>query len=171
MESSFKEIMEIMEWHWLNTKPIVIAERYKFHRCHQEEGQSIREFLAKLQKLAETCEFGGYRDEALRDRLVCGITCQIIQRKLLVEVDPTLKKAVDIAVGMELTDKEKKVLKVELQECFWCGKQNHHQDKCFHKVSECHTYKKKGHTVQNAHRKALVNSQFPANLNKLKQEV
>ena len=47
------------------------------------EGQSIREFLARLQKLAETCKFGGYRDEALTDRLVCGIASQTIRRKVL----------------------------------------------------------------------------------------
>ena len=67
----------------LTPKPFDIAERYKFHKCNELEGQSIREFLAKLQKSAETCEFGGYRDEALRNRLVCGITSQTIRRKLL----------------------------------------------------------------------------------------
>ena len=48
----------------------------------------------------------------------------------------SLKKAVDITVGMELTDKEinqfpndKQVNKVESQECFRCGKQNHSPDK------------------------------------------
>ena len=90
----------------LTSKPIVIAERYKFHRRNLVEGQSIREFSVKLQKLAKTCEFGGYRDEALRDRLVCGITSQKIRRKLLRVVDLSLKKAVDIADGMELTEKE-----------------------------------------------------------------
>ncbi|KAK2547270.1 hypothetical protein P5673_032858 [Acropora cervicornis] len=131
---------------------LIGGRMYKFHKYHQEEGQSIREFLAKLQKLAETCEFGGYRDEALRDRLVCGITSQTIRRKLLGEADLTLKKAVDIAVGMELTDKEitqisavQQVHKVQLQECFRCGKHNHSPDKCFHKLSECHIFKRKGH--------------------------
>ena len=65
----------------LTPKPLVIAERYKFHKCNQEESQSIREFLAKLQKLAETCEFGNYRDEALRDRLVCDINSKATRRK------------------------------------------------------------------------------------------
>ena len=136
----------------LTPKPIIIAERYKFHKCTQEEGQSIREFLAKLQKLAETCEFGGYRDEALRDRLVCCISSQTIRRKLLGQADLNLQKATDIAVRMELTDKEitqfssdKQVYKVEFQECFRCGLRNHHPDKCFHKESECHTCKKMGH--------------------------
>lgn len=81
-EFSFTEIVEVMGRHF-TPKPIVIAERYKFHKCNHVEGQSIREFLAKLQKLAETCEFGGYRDEALRDRLVCGIASQTIWRKVL----------------------------------------------------------------------------------------
>ena len=118
------------------------------------EGQSIREFLARLQKLAETCEFGGYCGEALRDRLVCGITSQTIRRKLLGVVDLTLKKAVDIAVGMELTEKEiseisselKPVQKVDVNDsCFRCGRRNHLPENCFHKDSECHTCKRKGH--------------------------
>ena len=71
---------------------------------------------------------------------------------MLGKAELSLKKAVDIAVGMELTDKEinhfsndKQVNKVESQECFRCGKQNHSPDKCFHKNSECHICKKKGH--------------------------
>ena len=111
-----------------------------------------REFLAKLQKLAKTREFGNYWNEALTDRLVCGVNSKATIRKLLGEAELSLKKAVDIVVGMELTDKEinqfsndKQVNKVESQECFRCGKKNHSPDKCFHKNSECHICKKKGH--------------------------
>jgi len=71
---------------------------------------------------------------------------------LLGEAESSLKKAVDIAVGMESTEKEinqfsndKQVNKVESQECFRCGKQNHTPDKCFHKNAECHICTKKGH--------------------------
>ena len=71
----------------MTPKLLVIAERYKFHKCNQEEGQSIKEFLAKLQKLDETCEFGNYRDEALRDRLDCGINSKETRRKLLGEAE------------------------------------------------------------------------------------
>lgn len=88
----------------LTPKPIVITDRYKFHKC-THEGQSVREFFAKLQKLAEMCEFCAYRDNASRDRLVCGINSKAIRRKLLVEDDLSLKKAVDIAARMELTNK------------------------------------------------------------------
>ena len=50
-ELSFTEIVEIPAKH-LDPKPIVIAERYKFHKAEQEESESIRQYLAKLQKLA-----------------------------------------------------------------------------------------------------------------------
>ena len=79
-----KDIVEVMGRH-LTPKPLVIVKRYKFHKCNQEEGQSIREFLAKLQKLAETCEFGNYRDEALRDRHKFQSNKTIIVRRSSVE--------------------------------------------------------------------------------------
>ena len=37
----------------------------------------------------------------LRDRLVCGISDEAIQRRLLIEAALTLKKALEIAQGME----------------------------------------------------------------------
>ena len=46
---------------------------------------------------------------------MCGITSQTIRRKLLGVADLTLKKAVDIAVGMELTEKENLRLLVSLK--------------------------------------------------------
>lgn len=78
---------------------------------------------------------------------MCGIFSQTIRRKLLGQADLRLQKAADIAVEMELTNKEitqisndKQVHKVEFQECF-----DHHPDKCFDKGSERHTCKKRGH--------------------------
>ncbi|CAH3016109.1 unnamed protein product [Porites evermanni] len=51
------KIVPIMGRH-LTPKPIVIAEKYKFHKGNQEEVQSTHDLLAKLQRLAETCELG-----------------------------------------------------------------------------------------------------------------
>ena len=56
--------------------------------------------------MAETCEFGGYREEAIRDRFVCGLKERTIQRKLLAVVDLTLPTAVERACAAELTEKE-----------------------------------------------------------------
>ena len=69
-ELSFTEIVGSLSQH-LDPKPIIIAECYKFHKAEQEESECIRQYLAKLQKLAETCEFGGYR---VRKLFVTGLT-------------------------------------------------------------------------------------------------
>ena len=137
--------------------PIIIAERYKFHKAEQEESESVRQYLAKLQKFAETCEFGAYRGEAIRDRFVCGLHSQAIQRKLLAEATLTLQTAVEKALASELTDKEASgfhgdshdVRKVErtFPECFRCGKANHSAEKCFHRNARCLGCQKKGHIV------------------------
>ena len=104
-ELSFAEIVDNLAKH-LDPKPIVIAERFKFHKAEQQESESIRDFLARLKKLAETCEFGGYREEAIRDRFVCGLKERTIQHKLLAVVDLTLQTAVERVCAAELTEKE-----------------------------------------------------------------
>ena len=76
---SFEEIVDNLTKH-LDPKPIVIAERFKFPKAEQQESDSIRESLPRLKKLAETCEFGGYREEAILDRFMCGLKERTIQR-------------------------------------------------------------------------------------------
>ena len=137
-ELSFVEIVDNLVKH-LDPKPIVIAERFKFHKAEQQESESIRHFLVRLKKLAETCEFGGYREEATRDRFVCGLKERTIQRKLLTVADLTLQSAVEKACAAELTEKETIALhggrveeankvRVTLPEYFRCEKVNHSSD-------------------------------------------
>ena len=104
-ELNFNEIVDTLAQH-VDPKPIIIAERYKFHKSELEESETVRQYLAKLQKLSETCEFGPYREEAIGDRFVCGLRSQSIQRKLLVEATLTLQTAVEKACASKLTEKE-----------------------------------------------------------------
>ena len=67
----------------------------------------MRGFLARLKKLAETCKFGGYREEAVRYQFVCGLKERTIQRKLLAVAYLTLQSAVEKACAAELTEKRK----------------------------------------------------------------
>ena len=155
-ELNFNEIVDTLAQH-VDPKPIIIAERYKFHKAEQEKSETVRQCLAKLQKLAETCEFGPYREEAIRDRFVCGLRSQSIQRKLLAEAMLSLQTAVEKACASELTEKEASgfhgsshdVKKVEgtLPECFRCGKTNHSPEKCFHRKAQCHGCQNFGHIV------------------------
>ena len=54
-------------------KPVIIAERFHFHRRNQGIGESITDYLAELHRLSIHCEFEAYLEQALRDRLVCGL--------------------------------------------------------------------------------------------------
>ena len=54
-------------------KKVVIASCFQFHQWQQRPGETVAMFLAMLRKLAVPCDFGDALDEALRDRLVCGL--------------------------------------------------------------------------------------------------
>lgn len=80
----------------------VIGERAKFHRRTQKDQETISHFVAELQKLAHTCEFGSFLDASFWDRFVCGLQCINIQRSLFsVDKDLTFQKIVKRALALE----------------------------------------------------------------------
>ena len=115
-------------------KPLIITERFYFHQRKQATGESITDYVAKLQRLSAHCEFGDYLDQALRDCLVCGLRAESIQKRLLAEADLTLKKALELAQGMEATDHNDKSLKTRHQ----CLFLDHLRDLEEGFVSSCH---------------------------------
>ncbi len=99
-EKTLDEIITALKQHF-EPKPIVIAERFHFHRRNQVVGESVADFVAELRRLATHCEFQTYLDEALRDRFVCGLRSEAAQKRLLTETKLTFQRAVEIAQGME----------------------------------------------------------------------
>ena len=97
---SFQQIVTTLQEH-LNPKPLEIAGRFRFYKRNQHEGESILSCVAELRKLATHCNFGGNLNEALRDRLVCGLRNMQIQKRLLSEAKLKYSKAVEIAVAIE----------------------------------------------------------------------
>ena len=61
--------------------------------------------------LAASCKFGDYIPQAIRDRLVCGLRSEGIQKRLLAEAELTLTKALEIAQSMEAADRNTQHLK------------------------------------------------------------
>jgi len=72
----YDAIVEALQAH-LDPKGIVIVECFKFHRRNQCDGKSVAQYIAELRKLSEHCEFRHYLDQALHDRLVCGLSTEI----------------------------------------------------------------------------------------------
>ncbi|XP_033103638.1 uncharacterized protein LOC117106373 [Anneissia japonica] len=87
-------------------KPLLIAERFRFHKRDQHHGEPIQTYLAELRRLAMTCDFGNTLEDTLRDRLVCGLNNSHIQKRLLAEDKLTLQKAVELAVAMDAAHKD-----------------------------------------------------------------
>ena len=72
--------------------------------------------MGTLRKLTTRCNFGSNLDETLRDRLVCGLNNQQIQKHLLAESKLKLSKAVDIAVAMETATRDATEIHSDLRE-------------------------------------------------------
>ena len=172
--TEFKEIVETLERHFRPT-PNVIFERFKFHNRERREGESITVYVAELRKLSEYCNFGEALEDMIRDRLVCGVKNESIQRRLLSERDLTHKKAVEIAVALEASAKQVKDLgakndtdhrplanvnKVNEEQvlqrsgdtdrqnyCYRCGGK-HRANSCRFRESRCFNCKKLGHIAK-----------------------
>ena len=83
-EKSYQELVKLIQDH-LAPKPSEIVQRFKFNNRFRTEGESVADFVAALRNLAEHCEYGDTLETMLRDRIVCGIQDEKIQRRLLVE--------------------------------------------------------------------------------------
>ena len=72
--------------------------------------KTVGEYLAEFRQLATHCSFDNHLDEALRDRLLYGLMSKNIQKCLLSEEDLDLKRALEIAQGMEAASKNTQML-------------------------------------------------------------
>lgn len=54
-------------------KPLVIVKGFHFQKSHQEDEQSVAQFVAVLKRLSEHCEFDAHLEDVLRDRFACGL--------------------------------------------------------------------------------------------------
>ena len=61
-EKLFDVLVKVMKDH-LKPKPLMIAERSKFRRCNQHEGEMIAQYLAELLKFSEQCDFKEYPED------------------------------------------------------------------------------------------------------------
>jgi len=156
---TFKQISEALVNHY-EPQRVIIAERFHFHKRDQAAGESIADFDAALRKLATHCDFGATLEDTLRDRFVCGLRHETIQRRLLSEKDLTYTKAMEIARAMEAADANAKsfkdagpaIRKFSSQPnrdarnpCYRCGRTSHIPSDCKFKDATCNHCGKKGH--------------------------
>ena len=159
---SYVELCKIVKDHF-NPKPSIIVARFKFHtRCRQEQ-ENIAEYIAALRDLSQYCNFSAeVVDEMLRDRFVCGVNDDRIQRRLLGESDSMdFKKACGLAQAIEAAEKNAATLQNHVPssvnrvkqeastggkpgKCHGCGKWHFRRD-CPHHNTICYLCGTKGH--------------------------
>ena len=79
---TYKQVVDKLEAYFM-PKPMIIAERFRFYKRNQKSGEKMADYMADLRRLAATCEFSAFLGEALRDRFVCGLSNEAVQRRLL----------------------------------------------------------------------------------------
>ncbi|KAL5500511.1 hypothetical protein EMCRGX_G012087 [Ephydatia muelleri] len=171
---TYDELIKLMAEHF-SPKPPVIVQRYRFHSRVRQQGESVSVYVTQLKELARKCEFGDALNDMLRDRLVCGINDERVQKRLLVEVNLTFDSALKISQGCEVAERCAKEIhsgrSQELAEhqnqqvhavtpgppqwrtgpgtgtprCYRCLRRDHAPDKCPHRSAECFGCGKRGH--------------------------
>ena len=63
---------------YCNPRRNITFERHKFFTCIQEPTESIDQYVTELRTKASTCEFGELCKSLIRERIVCGISCNIL---------------------------------------------------------------------------------------------
>ncbi|XP_043198388.1 uncharacterized protein LOC122368489 isoform X1 [Amphibalanus amphitrite] len=171
-EMSYRDIVMAVQDH-VDPKQSVIVSRFRFHQKCQGSEQGIKEFVADLKVMADPCDFGSSRDDMLRDRFVCGLADQALQKRLLTEEDTlTFQQAQRIALAAETATKSARQLAAQSSdlaaqdvhrvgsarqvkgspsnryvrsECFRCGGTNHSPQTCRFKTYKCHSCGEQGH--------------------------
>lgn len=158
------DLKQLLQDH-LSPKVFILGDRATFHRRHQLANGSLTQYVALFRNLAETCEFGSFLDESLRDRFVCGLLSADIQRHLLAEGKTLMfSKAVEGSLALDSATKNAKasqskgnadsdLYKVasnstsrpkETNACYRSGSSKHLADSCTNISDNCSNCGKKG---------------------------
>ena len=165
-DKSYEDLVKVLKDHF-SPKQSEIVQRSKFYSRLRVPGENVSSYVAELRALADHCSFGSSLDTMIRDRLVCGINEDSIQKRLLTEGDKlTLDKAIRIAQSYETAQKDatellpnetvpqpvhriQPVLAAQSQahnkKCYRCAKPGHLPSACRFKKERCHKCHKIGH--------------------------
>ena len=94
----------------------IVYERFLFHAAEQQRSETVDQYIIRLRRLAETCNFRGLHDEMLRDRLVLGCKDKAAQARLFRQRECDLKTALEALRISERTLEQLKQLATEEQD-------------------------------------------------------
>lgn len=112
---TYARLKEVLMAHYM-PKPLVIAERFRFKRTVQKEGQTVNDYAVALRQSSADCDFGAFLNDALRDQFVSGLCSEATQLKLLSQENLTYQRALELALQMEMASKNTKEISGKVTE-------------------------------------------------------
>ncbi|XP_049523897.1 uncharacterized protein LOC119454128 [Dermacentor silvarum] len=175
-EKSLEDLVKVLSDHYEPASRI-IAERFRFNRRYQAEGETVATFAVALKHLAAKCKYGTFLDDALRDRFVAGLRNPAIQTGLLKKKELSFESACDFAKSVEMAEQESrgfrpgsgteadvhairktgrkaafagkpgKQYEATKTKCHRCG-QEHDASSCRYRKARCYSCKRTGHLAR-----------------------
>ena len=113
--TTYDAAMELLENTYIKPKNTIFA-RHLLATSKQEPGESLEQFVQKLQTLAKDCEFAAvsaeqYRDNSVREAFISGIASSTIRQRLLEKKTLDLKTAVELARSLEMAERQNQLFK------------------------------------------------------------
>ena len=113
--TTYDAAMEILENTYVKPKNTIFA-RHLLATSKQEPGETLDQFVQKLQLLAKDCNFIAvtaeqYRDNSVREAFISGITSSAIRQRLLEKKELDLKTALELARSLEMAEKQNQSFK------------------------------------------------------------
>lgn len=99
---SYKQITDALKKRYYKKDSDVI-HTFKFWTRRQGQHEKSEDFVLAVKQLAELCDFGNFKDRAIRDALVIGTYDRQLQKRLFDEDDLTAAKAEKLIVNQELS--------------------------------------------------------------------
>ncbi|XP_062714970.1 uncharacterized protein LOC134291352 isoform X2 [Aedes albopictus] len=87
-----------------------VVHSYKFWTKRQGRNESLEDFVITVKNLAERCDFGEFKDRAIRDMLVIGVNDTQLQKRLCDEEDLSAAKAERLILNSEISASRTKQL-------------------------------------------------------------
>lgn len=106
----YSKVLEKFDSHF-QVRCNLIFERAQFNKRNQLEGESAEQYITALYQFAERCEYGNFKSEMIKDRLVVGIRDTALSEKLQMDPGLTLEKGQRLIRQWEAVHEQQDTLK------------------------------------------------------------
>ena len=105
----YKDVLEKFD-QFFKVRRNTIFERARFNRRNQQEDESAEQNITVVYSLADNCDYGEFKHQMIRDRLVVGIRDNSRSERFQMDAELTLEKAMKTIWQREAVHEQQMVL-------------------------------------------------------------